>query len=327
MAEDFTNLKFIDKLFLLTDENEEILAPVVTLQNEPFNIYGLLEQRFIIPEGLPPPDQFFRAARSLTDPPLETWRPRVNGVQLKVLQGARLPRHDYEWAALGRALVASSQQFRPGVFSDALLLEIKQFTAGVELWWNDRKRNSNEPNSGAGSNKRSLPQLGGSPTKQQQQQMNILPQQPQVGLATLTTTTGALHSYPLPEQRPQQRQQQQHHPQETQTNTNTVAPDQCITLNVGGDQFITTSKTLASVENSFFYKVTRQQPLPSDVFIDRNGRLFGYCLDYLRCRRFGETYVDLPKNDKHALNLLLREAQFYNLKGLVDIVNILLASK
>lgn len=268
MAEDLINLQFIDKLFILTDENEEILAPVVTLQNEPYNIYGLLEQRFIIPEGLPPPDHFFRAARSLTDPPLETWRPRVNGVQLKVLQGARLPRHDYEWAALGRALVVSSPQFRPGVFPDALLLEIKKFTAAVELWWNDRlsqKRNSNEPNGGS--------------TFQHQ------------------------------------------HPQETQTNTNTAAPDQCITLNVGGDQFITTCKTLASVENSFFYKITRQQPLPSDVFIDRNGKSFGYILDYLRCRRFGETHVDLPRDDKHALKLLLREAQFYNLLGLIDTIN------
>lgn len=70
-----------------------------------------------------------------------------------------------------------------------------------------------------------------------------------------------------------------------------------VTLNVGGRRFVTTAATLSSVEGSFLWKlVTAQQQsasaprgsLSGEFFIDRNGKLFEYILEYLRTVRFGE---------------------------------------
>ena len=55
-----------------------------TASGEPCNLYHLLEQHFI--EGsLPAQDKWWRCVREAFNPDvLENWRPRVNGVQLKV---------------------------------------------------------------------------------------------------------------------------------------------------------------------------------------------------------------------------------------------------
>jgi hypothetical protein len=45
--------------------------------------YHVLEKHFR-PEYLAAQERFWRNVKNLHSPPLETWRPRVNGVQLKV---------------------------------------------------------------------------------------------------------------------------------------------------------------------------------------------------------------------------------------------------
>ena len=112
---------------------------------------GVLEKHFR-ETALPPSERFWRAVRGQWSPPLETWRPRVNGVQLKVggrggrpgaacrrraarmhacvqhgqpctplhltthhpqvLSGARLPESEEEWSALRAALASVRQHLR-----------------------------------------------------------------------------------------------------------------------------------------------------------------------------------------------------------------------
>jgi hypothetical protein len=78
-----TVLLYAPALFIPTAENEEVYSPVVILQSDGANVYGVLENH-IHPNYLPQPDKFWKAVRSIQNPPIATWRPRVFGVQLKV---------------------------------------------------------------------------------------------------------------------------------------------------------------------------------------------------------------------------------------------------
>lgn len=65
------------------------LAPTLNLcfsslsAGERTNVYGVLEKHFR-ETALPPSERFWRVVRGHWTPALETWRPRVNGTQLKV---------------------------------------------------------------------------------------------------------------------------------------------------------------------------------------------------------------------------------------------------
>jgi hypothetical protein len=61
-------------------------SPAARAQGDPANIYGVLERRFR-PEALPQPDRFWRNVRAALGG-AETWRPRVGGVQLKMVSSA-----------------------------------------------------------------------------------------------------------------------------------------------------------------------------------------------------------------------------------------------
>ena len=79
---DNVQLLYSPTLFLAVNDGEEVAAPVVILQNDPANIYQVFETH-LMPNYLPQPDKFWKIIRS-QNPPFETWRPRVYGVQLKV---------------------------------------------------------------------------------------------------------------------------------------------------------------------------------------------------------------------------------------------------
>lgn len=86
-----------------------------------------------------------------------------------------------------------------------------------------------------------------------------------------------------------------------------------VSLNVGGRIFSTTSKTLEAVENSYFYKISRKSKNDTnEYFIDRNGDIFEYILDYLRSQRYKEEHFLMPE-EKKELQMLKKEAKFYNL--------------
>jgi hypothetical protein len=72
---------YAKELFIRSEA--EIKRPVVLLSGERTNIYGVLEKH-MRETALPPAERFWRAVRTQWTPQLDTWRPRVNGVQLKV---------------------------------------------------------------------------------------------------------------------------------------------------------------------------------------------------------------------------------------------------
>lgn len=95
-----------------------------------------------------------------------------------------------------------------------------------------------------------------------------------------------------------------------QANTITVK------LNVGGKRYETSLATLKRDPHSFFAKLVRNGDFSSkEFFIDRNGQYFEYILDYLRQPATWE-----PPIDKETRTILRREADFYSLPGLVQIL-------
>jgi len=94
-----------------------------------------------------------------------------------------------------------------------------------------------------------------------------------------------------------------------------------IKLNVGGRMFATSLATLTSHPDSYFGAMFSKQwnskPAGEDgsYFIDKNPQVFHIILDYLRGE---ELDLELTPSEKRAL---LRDAQFYQLPDLVDILN------
>ncbi|KAM9837617.1 BTB/POZ domain-containing protein KCTD21-like [Aulostomus maculatus] len=90
-----------------------------------------------------------------------------------------------------------------------------------------------------------------------------------------------------------------------------------VSLNVGGEIYTTTIDTLTRCRDSMLGAMfTGQMPLLRDpqgnVFIDRDGKVFRYILNYLR-----SSSLDLPDGFTD-LSLLRREADFFQIHPLLD---------
>ncbi|CAJ0609780.1 unnamed protein product [Cylicocyclus nassatus] len=85
-----------------------------------------------------------------------------------------------------------------------------------------------------------------------------------------------------------------------------------VVVNVGGKKFHTTLETLLNRPGAKDRNLFLDFPSRSKVFIDRDPRLFGYILNYLRDGR-----VHIPKNG-HFIALLQQEAEYYCLDSLAD---------
>lgn len=99
------------------------------------------------------------------------------------------------------------------------------------------------------------------------------------------------------------------------------SPEACVTLNVGGTLYTTLRATLTKREPDSMLAVmfSGRHSLLTDqngnYFIDTDGNIFRYILEYLR---YGSiSVVDLSENEKFKL---LRDAEFFLLKGLVAIL-------
>lgn len=91
-----------------------------------------------------------------------------------------------------------------------------------------------------------------------------------------------------------------------------------VELNVGGIEYITTEKTLKNEPNSLFIQILESDnslKIRDKIFIDRDGQLFRYVLDYLR----NKTLV-LPEsfNEKRRLKC---EAEYFKLKNMVNFID------
>jgi hypothetical protein len=100
-----------------------------------------------------------------------------------------------------------------------------------------------------------------------------------------------------------------------------MLPNQKVKLNVGGEYFETTIETLTkpNEEKTSYFQVlfSRQWEIEKDpkdesIFIDRDGVLFNYILQYLRT---GQLNID--PNDLLLRQDLIKEAEFYTIAGLV----------
>lgn len=89
-------------------------------------------------------------------------------------------------------------------------------------------------------------------------------------------------------------------------------------LNVGGVYYTVSASTLAQDPESTLAQLVQSPTAPRDsknrVFVDRDGVLFRYVLDFLRNRK-----LVLPENFREK-DRLAQEAAFYNLPALVDAV-------
>ncbi|KYQ91734.1 leucine-rich repeat-containing protein (LRR) [Tieghemostelium lacteum] len=86
-----------------------------------------------------------------------------------------------------------------------------------------------------------------------------------------------------------------------------------VKLNVGGKRYMTTRDTLCSKGENFFTSLLNNN-IPSIKddkgyrFIDRNGKLFYYILEFFRTG-----YIDIP--DEDLIPGVFREADFYSIKN------------
>ena len=95
-----------------------------------------------------------------------------------------------------------------------------------------------------------------------------------------------------------------------------------ISLNVGGIMYMTTRSTLTShssgpkskLQAMFGHPATELCPLDAqgNFFIDRDGQLFRYVLNFLRTGRI------LKPSNKDELRALLLEADYYQIQSLSD---------
>lgn len=98
-----------------------------------------------------------------------------------------------------------------------------------------------------------------------------------------------------------------------------------VSLNVGGDVYTTTLDTLTRYRDSMLGAMFGGQiPVLRDergnVFIDRDGKVFRYILNYLRTGS-----LDLPRGFKE-LALLRREVDFFQIRPLMEEVGLMEAS-
>ena len=98
-----------------------------------------------------------------------------------------------------------------------------------------------------------------------------------------------------------------------------------VTLNVGGSLFTTSITTLCKYHDSmlatmFSGRHTLIAESDGTYFIDRDGTYFNYILNYLRC---GDDVVLEARPS--VLSELLSEARFYQLEGLKDAIQVILA--
>ncbi|KAG6928701.1 potassium channel tetramerization domain containing 21 [Chelydra serpentina] len=90
-----------------------------------------------------------------------------------------------------------------------------------------------------------------------------------------------------------------------------------ITLNVGGKLYTTSLSTLTSFPDSmlgamFSGNMPTKRDSQGNCFIDRDGKVFRYILNFLRT-----SHLDLPE-DFQEMGLLRREADFYQVQPLIE---------
>ncbi|CAF3659459.1 unnamed protein product [Rotaria sordida] len=93
-----------------------------------------------------------------------------------------------------------------------------------------------------------------------------------------------------------------------------------VILNVGGDRYTTSVETLTCEKDTFFTALFSKQwqlekdPDDKSIFIDRNGKIFSYILEYCRT----QTVPPNVMKDQTLFDSLLIEAEYFRLHSLID---------
>lgn len=112
-------------------------APVIIMSQEDSNIYTVLE-RHLKRDYLLGAEKFWRLVRAELG--VDTWRPRVQGAQLKALQGARLPELEQEFQDMQRVVTGLQECIRSDSSPEALLQDLQLTIKQIQHWWEQRNR-------------------------------------------------------------------------------------------------------------------------------------------------------------------------------------------
>jgi len=291
--------KLLSVIFLDAKGGDE---PVVILSNSEYNIFPLL-QSLVTKDYKISAERFWQLARHSTDPPRGTWRPRIQRNQVKSLSSTRYPNSTEEWINLERKLGECSEGLLPEISVETIVLNVKEFVTNVRQVWKDQRR-------GRGQKRTSRD----SETVATGRVVADLPA-PIFHETTMTDTTTLDTQRVAPSRGKQWICSSSS--SEDKALQNKVTP---ATLMVGGKEFTTTVATLMTVPDSFFARLIMSSTGAHDFFIDRSDEVFEDVLRYLRAKRYGECVDTLPiTHEKHGLELLHREASFYNLPELANI--------
>ncbi|XP_038830864.1 BTB/POZ domain-containing protein KCTD21-like [Salvelinus namaycush] len=104
---------------------------------------------------------------------------------------------------------------------------------------------------------------------------------------------------------------------DSNTNSNSNSLSDPVSLNVGGEIYTTTLDTLTRYRDSmlgamFTGQISTLRDTRGNVFIDRDGKVFRYILNFLR-----SSSLDLPDRFSE-MRLLRREADFFQIRPLLD---------
>uniref|UniRef100_A0AAY5KHS0 BTB domain-containing protein n=1 Tax=Esox lucius TaxID=8010 RepID=A0AAY5KHS0_ESOLU len=104
---------------------------------------------------------------------------------------------------------------------------------------------------------------------------------------------------------------------DSNTNSNSNSLSDPVSLNVGGEIYTTTLDTLTRYRDSmlgsmFTGQISTLRDKCGNVFIDRDGKVFRYILNFLR-----SSSLDLPEGFSE-MKLLRREADFFQIRPLMD---------
>ena len=123
----------------IDNPNAPYLAPVVINAEDGGNVFSCIE-RHLKSEFHGGAERFWRLVR--TDLNVETWRPRVQGLQYKALVGARLPETEGEMAHLGAVVhaLAADASLKPESSADAMMQDLAGVIGSIQGWWENRNR-------------------------------------------------------------------------------------------------------------------------------------------------------------------------------------------
>jgi hypothetical protein len=124
-------------LVVRCDPSSSYLAPVVIMAAEESNLYQLVEKHFR-PEFMVGPEKFWRLVRAELG--LDTWRPRVQGTQLKALVGVRLPETEDELHAVEAVVRSLEDCLADDSSPDAFMSELRITLGQIQAWWENRNR-------------------------------------------------------------------------------------------------------------------------------------------------------------------------------------------